>query len=130
MKRTLIALTCSLAFAGASALAQQDKGTSPSQQGTSQPSGGSLTEKAKSAMHRIGDATRNMFHKAGDKTEQAKSDHDTKSMGASRGSDTSTAVDADSGRQKRMDQAYDDYQSKSKSGHSSSTTATPKHQTQ
>ena len=130
MKRTLIALTCSLAFVGASALAQQDTGTSSSRQGSSQSSGGSLTEKAKGAMHRIGDATRNMFHKAGDKTEQAKTDHDTKSMGAAGSSDTA-APDSGSGRQKRMDQAYGDYQSKSKSGQSpSSTPATPKHQSQ
>lgn len=128
MKRTLIALTCSLAFAGASALAQ-DTG---SQHSTSQSSGPSLTDKAKSAMHRLGDATRNMFHKAGDKTEQAKSDHDTKSMGASRGD----VSDSDSGRQKRMDQAYDDYQSKSKTGHSSTSASSssaksaPKHETQ
>lgn len=131
MKRTLIALTCSLAFVGTSALAQQDTRSSPSEQGTSQSSGGSLTDKAKGAMHRIGEATRNMFHKAGDKTEQAKSDRDTKTMGASRGSDTSGTADSDSGRQKRMDEAYGDYQSKKSGTSSSPAPATaPKHQSQ
>lgn len=114
MKHTLIALACTLAIAGGNALAQ-DRSTSST---AHESSGESVGQKAKDAAHRVGEKTRNMYHKAENKMGRAKSDHeartaqttqeagaDTRAMGASSSS-------AESERQKRMDQAYDDYKSR------------------
>lgn len=131
MRRSLIALSAALALAGGTAFAQQQKeqpGVTKSAQ-DSQSSGGSITERFKATMRRIGEKTRAVAGKAKDKTEQtahkAKDDSDdksaqsgssTRSMGAA--GDTSTS---DSDRQKRMDEAYKDSQ---KAGHSSSSSST------
>lgn len=111
MKHTLIALACTLAIAGGNALAQ-DRSTSST---AHESSGESVGQKAKGAAHRVGEKTRNLFHKAENKMGRAKSDHeaktaqeagaDTRAMGASSSS-------AESERQRRMDQAYDDYKSR------------------
>lgn len=75
-------------------------------------SGGGLLDKTKRALHRMGDKIRGATHHAansGRKSEadrQAQTSSDTRSMGAA-GSDAQ-----DSGRQRRMDEAYNDWQKK------------------
>ena len=110
MKRTLIALACTLAFAGGNALAQ-DRTTSKAES-TAESAG----HKAKDAAHRAGDKARHMGHRMEHKMDKARAHHearkaqeagdDTRAMGAS-----GSSMSADSERQKRMDQAYNDYKS-------------------
>lgn len=131
MKRSLIALACAVAFVGTSALAQQqDKPAETPSAQDSQSSGGSITERMKATVRKIGEKTKEVATKAKDKTKEtahnakqdtdeksaqgSKSSQDTRSMGASGSSSSS-----ESERQKRMDDAYKDSQ---KSGHSSSST--------
>jgi hypothetical protein len=65
----------------------------------------------RSGMHNLGEKTRNALHRLGDKL-HAKRDHadNTRAMGASGNSGTSH--DAAAARQKRMDDAYANYQAK------------------
>lgn len=118
MKRTLLAIACcTFAVAGGNALAQDHSTSTTSSAHDS--SGESLGQKTRDAAHHVGDKARHLFHRGEDKMGKAKSDHDrrtaqeagddTRAMGAS------GAMDDD--RQKRMDQAYNDY----KSGHPSTT---------
>ena len=110
MQRTLIALACTLAFAGGNALAQ-DRATSKAES-TAESAG----HKAKDAAHRAGDKTRHMGHRMEHKMDHAKAHHearraqeagdDTRAMGGS-----GSSMSADSERQKRMDQAYNDFKS-------------------
>lgn len=117
MKRTLIAIACcTFAIAGGNALAQ-DRSTSTS---SHESSGESLGQKTKDAAHRAGEKTRHMLHRSEDKMGKARSDHDRKTAQEA-GDDTramgASSMTDDSGRQRRMDEAYNDY----KSGHASTT---------
>lgn len=119
MKRTLIAVACcTFAIAGGNALAQ-DHSTSTTSS-AHESSGESLGQKTRDAAHRVGEKTRHLFHRSEDKMGKAKSDHDRKTAQEA-GDDTramgASSMNDDSGRQRRMDEAYNDY----KSGHASTT---------
>jgi len=140
MQRTFIALACTLALAGGTAFAQQDKpGQTPSAT-DSQTSGDSITERAKETAKKVGEKSKDAAvkaqhktaetaSKAKDKTEEkaheAKADSDQKAAQARSGQDTqsmgASGSSSEDERQKRMDQAYRDSQ---KSGQSSSATDT------
>jgi len=104
MKRTLIALACTLAFAGGNALAQ-DRSTSKAES-TAESAG----HKAKDAAHRAGDKTRRMGHRMEHKMDKARAHHearraqeagdDTRAMGGS-----GSSMAGESAPQKRLDQA-------------------------
>lgn len=119
MKHALIVLGCTLAIAGGNALAQDRSSSSTA---THESAGDSVGQKARhaadragDAAHRAGDKARSAMHRGEHKMSKAHSDHDrktaqarddTRALGAS-GSSTS----ADSDRQRRMDEAYNDYKS-------------------
>lgn len=110
MKRTLIALACTLAFAGGNALAQ-DRSTSRAES-TAESAG----HKTRDAAHRAGDKARHMGHRMEHKMDRARAHHearraqeagdDTRAMGGA-----GSSMSAASERQKRMDEAYNDYKS-------------------
>ena len=115
------ALITALALAGGVAVAQANTAatndasakdqTTAAATDTTQHEG--LGTKLKKGLHRMGQATRNAMHRVAhagtkDKTTDTASANDTRSMGS-----YGTAP-ADSARQKRMDQAYDDYKAKQK----------------
>ena len=102
MKRHILSavlMAAALGAAGAAGAADQSTGSGSA-------NGPSLGDRAKSTMHRIGDATKNAWHKVTGKDAGS----DTRSMGA--GADTTANPGTgDSARQKRMDDAYGNYQS-------------------
>jgi hypothetical protein len=123
---SIAALACSTAFA-----AQYNSGSadgdpaanrthSAAVSNDSQPNGakgGGLVEKTKRAFHRMGQKLREATHRTTsasrnssdrDEINAAAERHDTRSMGAA-GSDTQ-----DSARQRRMDQAYNDWRANHK----------------
>ncbi len=78
-------------------------------------SGDGLMDKTKRALHRMGDKIRNATHRVANSGKKSETDRqaqtsgsDTRSMGAA-GSNAQ-----DSSRQRRMDDAYSNYQSKQK----------------
>ena len=81
MKRTLVTLACALALAGGSATAQQQN-SKPA----ADPSGPTLTEKAKDAAEIIGEKTKAAVEKVKDMAEESarksKADGDQRSAGA------------------------------------------------
>lgn len=117
MKHTLIALACTLAFAGGHALAQ-DRSTpsKPAHESTAASTAESAGHKARNAAHRAGQKARHMGHRMEDKMGKAGAHHearraqeagdDARAMGAA-----GSSMSADSERRKRMDQAYEDYKS-------------------
>jgi hypothetical protein len=100
MKFSTLVIASALAVGGTAALAQTDNSSSSS--GTH--NGPSLVDKAKSGIHRLGNATRNALHKVGGKNrhDTQASSNDTSAMGAS--------SSQDSARRARMDDAYSRYQ--------------------
>jgi hypothetical protein len=78
--------------------------------GSKSAKGEGLVAKTKRALHRMGDKMRSAGRKStkGDDINQAAASHDSRNMGAA-GSDTQ-----DSARQRRMDEAYANWQSKQK----------------
>jgi hypothetical protein len=115
------ALITALALAGGVAVAQANTAathdasandqTTAAATDTTQHEG--LGTKLKKGLHRMGQATRNAMHRVAhagkkDKTTDTASANDTRSMGS-----YGTAP-ADSARQKRMDDAYDNYKAKQK----------------
>jgi hypothetical protein len=132
MKISHIALACAVAFTGTAALAQNESANAPANNnGQPSQSASELGNKAKNGMHKLGDATKNAFNKLRGKSSesQAKSDarHDTRAMGAGKsqrdaaassgtatGGTATSGSDMSSSRQKRMDDAYSDYQAKQK----------------
>ncbi|GAC1544446.1 MAG: hypothetical protein NVS2B4_22490 [Ramlibacter sp.] len=140
MNRTLIAITCALGIAGTTAFAQQQDQPDRTPSATHQSSGGSIIERVKNTMKKLGHKTRETASRAKDKgmdtadrarqdsdkkssqAAQGKSSPHTASMGASGLSSSSKTASSrpapapsESDRQKRMDDAY----SNSKSGQSS-----------
>lgn len=107
MKHTLIAIACTLALAGGNALAAQDRSNSTTDRGAS---GETMGQKARDEMHTMGNKARHMARKGHNKVSKARNRHeraaeadeDSRAMGAAGSSDD---------RQKRMDQAYEDYKS-------------------
>jgi hypothetical protein len=112
----IAALVTAVALASGAALAAQsstDSGAATTRSSTAteqtQPKGGGIIEKTKRALHRMGDKMRSVGRKASDRDKDAQAkDNDTRNMGAA-GSDTQ-----DSARQRRMDDAYANWQSKPK----------------
>lgn len=119
MQRTLIALACTLAVAAGSALAQ-DRSTTATDHPSAADTAG---QKARHAAHRTGDAvrhagdkTRNAMHRGEHKMSKARSEHDHDRKTAQEAGDDTRAMgasdlSADSERQKRMDEAYNNYKS-------------------
>jgi hypothetical protein len=118
---TALAITCGAAAAqtGGSSSAERDAAThraNTTASVTDKDSGGTAGEKGKNFLQRIGEATRNAWHKitrsgkSGGDTEQASSKSDTRSMGAS---------GTDSARKQRMDDAYNDFNKSKNKGNSS-----------
>lgn len=127
MNRLLITAACTLAFAAGSSFANDNdhaKDRAAKATTSAEATGDSVGDKMKRGAHRMGDKMRHMGRKAEDKVGKAKSDDDRKTaqeagadaraMGAS---GSSSMGGGDRARQERMDQAYNDY--KSKSGSSS-----------
>jgi Skp family chaperone for outer membrane proteins len=111
---TVLALACGSAFAAqyssgsaeGDAAAMHNQSTAASTD--AQPKkGGGLMDKTKNAMHRMGDKMRSVGHRK-DKDGQTAAKDDTRSLGAV-GSDTQ-----DGTRQRRMDDAYANWQKKQK----------------
>lgn len=111
------ALLAALAIASGSALAAGNSGdathrgvTADSQHSaatdTSPHRGASFVEKTKRAFRRMGDKLANATHTDKNREESTARGSDTRAMGAA-GSDTH-----DSGRQRRMDDAYSNYRGK------------------
>jgi hypothetical protein len=112
---SVVALTCGTAFAAGNygsmthndSTAATHQSTANAQDNQSGTKGEGLGAKTKNAFHRLGQKLRNAGHRlAHPKSGQQTASNDTRSMGAS-GSNAQ-----DSARQKRMDQAYADYQHK------------------
>lgn len=99
MQRTLLALSCALALASGNVLAQQSTPETPSP-ATGNPTGGTVTERARAAAEKIGDKTREAAGKAKDKAQdtaqKAKADTDQKAAasGSSSGSKDTQAMGA------------------------------------
>jgi hypothetical protein len=109
MKATALIAAAAL-LCGTAAFAQHDKTARGEETVRAENQDhGSAGEKMRSGMHRLGEKTRNALHRMGDKL-HAKRDHadNTHAMGAS----GSTVADTSSARQKRMDDAYANWQSK------------------
>jgi hypothetical protein len=108
---TVVALACGTAFAAQSGTSSAEDAANRNQANAAstdtQPKKGGLVDKTKNALHRMGDKIRHAMHR-NDKNAQTASKSDTSSMGAA-GSDTQ-----DSGRQRRMDDAYANWQKKQK----------------
>jgi hypothetical protein len=106
-----LALACGSAFAAGNtsdhATTNRDQSAAVSSSTHDSAKGEGFVAKTKRAFHRMGDKLRSMGHK--NETQQAKDRDDTRAMGAG-GSDAAK----DGARQRRMDQAYADYQSKQK----------------
>ncbi|MGZ5786800.1 MAG: hypothetical protein ACXWJM_12850 [Ramlibacter sp.] len=115
------ALITALALAGGVAVAQANTAATHDASTNSQTTAAApddsqhegLGTKLKKGLHRMGQATRNAMHRmagAGkkDKTTDTAAANDTRSMGS-----YGTSPD-DSARQKRMDDAYDNYKAKPK----------------
>jgi hypothetical protein len=114
------ALITALALAGGVAVAQANTAATHDASAKNQTTAAAddtqhegIGTKLKKGLHRMGQATRNAAHRiahAGkkDKTTETASADDTRSMGS-----YGTAP-ADSARQKRMDDAYDNYKAKQK----------------
>lgn len=125
MNRLLITLACSLAFAAGNGLAQDHttKDHATRATGSAQASGESVGDRMKRGAHKVGEKMRHLGHKAQDKVGKARPDQDrrtaqeagadTRAMGAP---GSSGSMSGDRARQERMDQAYNDYKSKSGTG--------------
>jgi hypothetical protein len=108
MQRTLIAVGCALAVTAGSSFAQQQPQPTPGSTGSASnnPSGGSITDRARQAAQTIGDKTREAAEKAKDKAQEtaqkAKADSDQKSAqsGQSSPSGQDTQAMGASGSQK------------------------------
>lgn len=112
MKATALIAAAALAC-GTAALAQQHdttKSRSDESVRAEQQDHGTAGEKLRSGMHRLGEKTRHALHRMGDKL-HARRDHadNTRAMGAS---GSTTVADTSSARQRRMDEAYANWQAK------------------
>lgn len=120
MKISHIALACALAVGGSAAFAQNETVNQPNQNGS--VSAKELGQKAKRGAKRVGDATKSGFNKLRGKRSDTTASGSTKasrdtaaSSGAASSSSMSSASSDTSGsRQKRIDEAYANYQSQQK----------------
>lgn len=112
MKATALIAAAALACGTAALAQQQDTSKSRAEESTraEQQEHGTAGEKLRSGMHRLGEKTRHAFHRMGDKL-HARRDHadNTRAMGAS---GSTTVADTSSARQRRMDEAYADWQTR------------------
>lgn len=120
MKISHIALACAVAFTGTAALAQNE--TANAKNAQPQQSASEFGNKVKGGAKRAANSTKNAFNKLRGKpssdttTTSTKSSRDTAASSgtASSSSMSSASSDTSGTRQKRMDDAYSEYQSKNK----------------
>jgi hypothetical protein len=118
MKTTVLAAILAVSFGTAMAAgnysssdkdhsATQNQSTAAAANDQSSAKGEGLIDKTKRALHRMGDKMRSAGHRVAN---SGKKDSDTRAMGAG----SATDRDQDSSRQKRMDDAYANWNSKQK----------------
>jgi hypothetical protein len=111
MKATALIAAAALLCGTAAFAAEHDSNAARGEEsaGAEHQDHGSAGGKMREGMHNLGEKTRHAFHRMGDKL-HAKRDHadNAHAMGAS----GSTVADNSSARQKRMDDAYANWQSK------------------
>jgi hypothetical protein len=101
MKLSTLVIAGTLAVGGSAAFAQTDNSGSGSGTGSQGPS---LVDKAKSGIHKLGDATRKVAHKVTGKDKKSGDPTDTNSMGASGSSSGSDSSSASSAHGKKQQQ--------------------------
>ena len=113
MRATALVVSAAL-MCGAAALAQQQDPQArgdESARAEQQEHGATAGEKLRGTMHKLGDKTRHAMHRMGDKMRHVahrdKDKSDTRAMGAAGSSDEAVAA-----RQRRMDDAYANWQTK------------------
>ncbi|TFY96700.1 hypothetical protein [Ramlibacter humi] len=119
MKSAPLLMAALLATAGTAAFAQSSSGEKlPSDNRAAQNSDGrSVGQVLRDDAHKVGDATKRLFHRGKGDAKQAKNDakskdarhENTRAMGAGRADDQAAN---DTSRQQRMDDAYADYKRK------------------
>jgi hypothetical protein len=92
MKLSTLVISCALALGG-TAFAQSDKSAGSSASG-SEAKGPSLVDKAKTGVHKLGDATRKVANKVTGKDKKSGDPTDTSKLGGS--NDESSSIDSGS----------------------------------